>query len=93
MRAYNDKTFDWSLKTPPSSWLIKKAVGLERAADRPGHETSGVITLKHIYHIAELKRRDTPNVSLEALCKSLVGSCKSMGIKVVKRPEDVMSAT
>lgn len=88
VRVYNDKSFDWLLKTPPSSWLIKKAVGLERAADRPGHDVAGAISLKHIYAIAEIKKRDTPNVSLQVICKNLMSTCKSMGIRVVARPGD-----
>ncbi|GAX78428.1 hypothetical protein CEUSTIGMA_g5869.t1 [Chlamydomonas eustigma] len=88
VRVYSDKTYDWILKTPPSSWLIKKASGLERAADKPGHEVIGNISLKHIYEIAKVKRRDVPNVSLEALCKNLISTCQSMGIKVAARPGD-----
>jgi large subunit ribosomal protein L11 len=89
VRVYNDKSYDWLLKTPPASWLIKKAAGLERAADRPGHEIIGTISLKHIYEIAMIKRRDTPNIPLEAICKNLMSSCKSMGIKVVARPGEI----
>ena len=61
---------------------------LERAADRTGHEIIGAISLKHLYEIAALKRRDTPNIPLEAICKNLMASCRSMGVKVVARPED-----
>lgn len=70
------------------SWLIKRAAGLERAADRPGHEVIGAITLKHLYEIAAVKRRDTPNIPMEAICKNLMASCKSMGVKVVKSWEE-----
>lgn len=70
------------------SWLIKRAAGLERAADRPGHEVIGAITLKHLYEIAVIKRRDTPNIPMEAICKNLMASCKSMGVKVVKSWEE-----
>lgn len=86
VKVFNDKTFDWSLKTPPASWFIKKAAGLERAADRPGHELVGTVSLKHIYEIAKVKQRDTPDVPLESLCKSLLRSCRSMGVRVVPKP-------
>ena len=68
--------------------MIRRGAGLERAADKPGNEIIGAISLKHIYEIALVKRRDTPNVPLEAICKNLMSSCRSMGIKVVSRPGD-----
>lgn len=88
VQVYQDKTYDWQLKSPPATWFIKKAAGLERAADRPGHETIATISLKHLYEIARVKQKDMPNVSLEGVCLSLMSTCRSMGVKVVPRPED-----
>lgn len=88
VRVYSDKSFEWDLKTPPSTWLIKQSAGLARAADKPGEEFAGTVSLKHIYEIAMLKQRDTPHVPLPSVCKSLMRTCKSMGIRVVARPED-----
>lgn len=51
---YEDKSYDWILKGPPSSWYIKQAAGLSRGADRPGHETVASISLKHLYEIAQV---------------------------------------
>lgn len=51
---YEDKSYDWTLKGPPSSWYIKQATGLARGADRSGHETVGTISLKHLYEIAKV---------------------------------------
>lgn len=88
LRVYSDKSYEWDLGVPPSTWLIKKAAGLERAADRPGHEEAGVLSLKHLYEIALVKQRDMPNVPLRAICTSLLRVCQSMGVRVVARPED-----
>ena len=88
VRVFADKTFEWSLRNPPSTYFIKKAAGLERAADRPGHETVAAISLKHIYEIAVLKQKDSPMVSLQGVCRSLLSTCRSMGVRVVPRPED-----
>lgn len=88
IRVFQDKTFEWQLRNPPSTWLIKKAAGLERAADRPGHETIATISLKHLYEIAKVKAPDMPAVPMESVCRSLLATCRSMGVRVVPRPED-----
>lgn len=56
IKVYEDKSYDWILKGPPSSWYIKQASGLARGADRPGHETVATISLKHLYEIAMVRR-------------------------------------
>jgi large subunit ribosomal protein L11 len=48
----------------------------------------GTISLKHLYHIAEAKRADMPGLSLQGVVKCLMHQCKSMGVRVVARPED-----
>lgn len=88
VRVFSDKSYEWDLKTPPTSWLVKQACGLARAADKPGHEEAATISLKHIYEIARVKQRDTPTTDVQAMCKSIMSSCKSMGVGVVARPED-----
>lgn len=54
IKVYEDKSYDWILKGPPSSWYIKQAAGLARGADRPGHEAVATISLKHLYEIAQV---------------------------------------
>ncbi|KAF5826501.1 ribosomal protein L11, RNA binding domain-containing protein [Dunaliella salina] len=88
IQVYGDKSYDWKLKTPPSTWLIKQATGLVRAAERPGQEVAATISLKHIYEIARVKQQDSPDLDLQAICKSIMRTCKSMGVRVVRAPED-----
>ncbi|GIL71604.1 hypothetical protein Vretifemale_2135 [Volvox reticuliferus] len=88
MRVFSDKTYEWDLKMPPSTWLIKKATGLARASGTPGHEIVGTISLKHLYEIGRVKQRDMPNVPLQSIVTSLLHTCRSMGVRVVARPED-----
>lgn len=57
IKVYEDKSYDWILKGPPSSWYIKQASGLARGADRPGHETVATISLKHLYEIAMVSKK------------------------------------
>ena len=77
-----------TLKTPPTTWFIKKALGLENGSERPGHSTAGTISAKHIYEIALVKQQELEHVPLEGICKSIAGTCRSMGIAVVNTPED-----
>lgn len=85
---YSDKTYDWQLRMPPSSFLIKRAAGLARGADRPGHEVSAAISLKHLYEIARVKQADLPGLQMRGVVKCLMHQCRSMGVRVVARPED-----
>lgn len=63
-----------------SYWFIQKYIYFHT-----GKEVAGEVTLKHIYEIAQIKKQDNSlkNVPIEALCKTIIGSCRSMGIKVV----------
>lgn len=88
LTAYADKTFTYVMKTPPASYFIKKAAGVNSGSGKPGHQSVASISLKHIYEIALIKQKDCPHVPVESICRTLIGSCKSMGIKVVGRPED-----
>jgi large subunit ribosomal protein L11 len=82
--AYNDNTFDFSIKSPSVSYFLKKAAGLQSGSSRPGHEAAGVVTLKHIYEIAKIKQTDPDcqYLELEAISKSIMGTARSMGIGV-----------
>lgn len=86
--AYADKTFTYVMKTPPASYFIKKAAGMDSGSQKPGHQHVATISLKHLYEIAAVKQQDSPLVPVESVCKSLMGTCRSMGVRVVPRPED-----
>lgn len=76
------------IKTPPTSYFIKKAAGVDSGSKRPGHEVAGQISLKHVLEIALVKQKDQPQIPLKSICKSVIGTAKAMGIAVVARPED-----
>ena len=80
--VYNDRTFDLTFKSPPAAVLIKKAVGLEKAANDPGHEVVAKITNDQIREIAETKKNDLNAASLEAAMLMIAGTARSMGIQV-----------
>ncbi|KAL0949613.1 hypothetical protein HGRIS_009659 [Hohenbuehelia grisea] len=80
-----DRTFTFITKTPPTSYFIKKAAGIEKGSGRPGTEWLGTISLKHVYEIAKIKATDDhmKHLSLEAISRTIVGTARSNGIQVV----------
>ncbi|KAH0834537.1 hypothetical protein AYO21_02449 [Fonsecaea monophora] len=86
-----DRSFSFDIRTPNTSWLLLQAAGVKevkgkiKGAQRPGHESVGTVSLKHIYEIAKIKQSETrlSGLSLEGLCKCIMWQCKSIGVKVV----------
>ena len=79
---YEDRTFDFILKTPPAPVLIRKAVGLDKAANNPGSETVATITDAQIEEIAKIKMPDLNANDIEAAKQQIRGTARSMGIAV-----------
>ena len=79
---YEDRTFDFILKTPPAAVLIRKALGLDKAANNPGAETVGTISDAQIEEIAKVKMPDLNANDLEAAKQQIRGTARSMGIAV-----------
>jgi large subunit ribosomal protein L11 len=79
---YEDRTFDFILKTPPAPVLIRKALGLDKAANNPGAETVGTITDAQIEEIAKIKMPDLNANDLEGAKQQIRGTARSMGIAV-----------
>ena len=79
---YEDRTFDFILKTPPAAVLIRKALGLDKAANNPGAETVGTISDAQIEEIAKIKLPDLNANDLEAAKQQIRGTARSMGIAV-----------
>ncbi len=80
--VYEDRTFDFVLKTPPASNLIIKALGIEKGAGKPPSQKVGTITRKQLEEIAEKKMVDLNANDLEAAVKIIAGQCRSMGVEV-----------
>jgi len=80
-----DRTFTFEMNSPPASYFLKTAAGIEKGAQKPGREVAGMVTLKQIYEIAKIKKEDSTckNVPLQSICRSIIGSARSMGIEVV----------
>ncbi len=80
---YEDRTFSFIMKTPPTAFLIRKAAGLDKAANNPGRETAGSITMAQVTEIAETKMPDLNANDIEAAKLQVEGTARSMGIAVV----------
>ncbi len=79
---YEDRTFDFILKTPPAPVLIRKALGLDKAANNPGSETVGTISEAQIEEIAKIKMPDLNAHDIEGAKQQIRGTARSMGIAV-----------
>ena len=82
--VYDDRSFSFVTKTPPTSDLLKKALGLEKGTGSPGHEKAGVLSKEKLREIAQLKARDLNANSIEAAERIIVGTARSMGIEIEK---------
>ncbi len=82
--VYADRTFSFVTKTPPASYLLKKAAGIEKGGQTPGRETRGTVTKAQIREIAEKKMVDLNANDLDAACRIIAGSARSMGLEVVE---------
>lgn len=80
---YIDKTFDFILKTPPVSELIRKRANVAKGSSNPGKESAGVIKWKDIEEIAKIKMPDLNACDIPAAKKIVAGSARSMGLQVI----------
>lgn len=80
--VYADKSFSFITKTPPASFFIKKAAGMDKGSALPGREIVGSITMTQVREIAEQKMVDLNADDLDQAAKMIAGSARSMGISV-----------
>ncbi len=80
--VFEDRSFTFIIKSPPSSILLKRAANLAKASGISGKETIGKVTKKQIEEIAKLKLADLNTNSIEKAIKSIEGTARSMGIAI-----------
>ena len=81
--VYDDRTFTFEIKVSPMSRLILKAIGKDKGATKNTQQTIGTITKAQVREVAEKKMADLNAASIEAAMKTVEGTCRSMGVKVV----------
>ncbi len=81
--AYGDRTFSFITKTPPATYLIRKAAGIAKGTSTPSKEIVGSITIAQAREIAEVKMPDLNAVDIDGAVMMIKGSARSMGVEVV----------
>lgn len=81
---YADRSFDFVLKKPPASELLKRAAGVPKGSGQPNTVKVGKITVEQLRRIAEMKMPDMNVNSIEAAMKTLAGTARNMGIEIVE---------
>ncbi|HUC12402.1 MAG TPA: 50S ribosomal protein L11 [Stellaceae bacterium] len=83
--AFGDRSFTFVTKSPPNSYFLKKAAGIDKGSQTTGKgNTVGRITMEQIREIAEKKMPDLNAKDIDGACRMLVGSARSMGLEVVE---------
>ena len=80
--VYKDKSFDFIIKTPPTSALIKKSAKLAKASGTAGKEVIGSLTVKQVEEIAKMKMDDLNTIDMGQAIATVTGTARSMGIEV-----------
>ena len=82
--AFEDKSFEFVIKTTPAAVLIKEAAGIKSGSAAPNKTKVGQITVAQLEEIAKTKMEDLNATSLEAAVEMIKGSCRAMGVTVVE---------
>ena len=81
---YTDRTFEIEIKTPPASFLLKKAAGVVKGSGKPNSEKVGQVTMAQVKEVAQQKMKDLNTTNIDAAMKMVEGTARNMGIKVVQ---------
>ncbi len=81
--VFKDRSFNFVLKTPPASFLLKKAAGIAKGSGAPNKEKVGRVTKKQLEEIARLKLVDLNAYDLDAATKIIEGTAKNMGLEII----------
>ncbi|MGQ4001976.1 50S ribosomal protein L11 [Francisellaceae bacterium CB300] len=80
--VYSDRSFTFEMKTPPASYLIKKAINVKSGSTKPSKDWIGTITREQLEEIAKIKDPDLTAADIDAAVRIIAGSARSMGVKV-----------
>jgi len=81
--VFKDKTFNFEMKSPPASYLLKKAAGIAKGSGEPNKEKVGKVTDAQIEEIANIKMNDLNASDIEAAKKIIAGTARNMGLEII----------
>lgn len=79
--VYSDRSFTFTMKTPPASFLLKKAAGLKSGSARPNTQKVGKVTRAQLEEIATIKMADLTAGDMDAAVRTIAGSARAMGLE------------
>ena len=82
IKIFEDRSFDFVIKTPPAAFLIKKMTGIKKGAVKGANETVATLTKEQLKEIAEIKLPDLNAYTVEDAMKIVAGTAKNMGVEV-----------
>ncbi len=80
---FSDGSFKFELKSPPTTFLIQKAAGIDKGSPRPNSQKVGSITRKQVREIAEVKLKDMNTSNVDSIMRQVEGTARNMGVDVV----------
>mgnify|MGYP001582928046 CR=1 FL=1 len=80
--VYEDRTYEFKLKTPPASYLVKKAAGIDKGSAKHSQKKAGKISRDKLREVAEMKMEDLNANSVEAAMRIIEGTARSAGIEI-----------
>ena len=83
LTAFSNRTFDFTTRTPPTSWLLKRVAAVHKGAQKPGKKFVGEVHVKEVLEIAKVKAEDMPGQTLKQISAQVVATAASMGLRVV----------
>lgn len=96
LTAYTDRTYEYKIKPPPTSWYIKRLGQKEQGAFLSDYLNYGEISIKHVYELAKIKKEfdeDLKDHSIQGIVKSIIGQIHSMGFTIKKEANTLEDIT
>jgi large subunit ribosomal protein L11 len=82
--VFSDRTFAFEMRTPPASYLLRKAAKIAGGSKEPGRSSAGTVTKEQVLEVAKQKMKDLNTENLEQAAKTVAGTARSMGLQVVE---------
>ena len=82
--VFSDRTFAFEMRTPPASYLLRKAAKIQGGSKEPGRTSVGTVTRAQVLEVAKQKMKDLNTDNLEQAAKTVAGTARSMGLQVVE---------